>query len=77
MLQRVFDKVNIAPGSWCQTTTTWPLILRIESEQITSQSVGHAVGSPTIQAPREETWDEITQEILSEYAEAWERLAAL
>jgi hypothetical protein len=77
MLQPIFDRLSIMPGPSAQTTSVWPLVIREEDEQVISQSVGHDVGGPIIQAPREKTWDEVTEEVLSEYSEAWERLAEL
>ncbi len=77
MLQPIFDKQNMLPGPSSQTSSIWPLVLREGDEQITGHSVDHAAGSPVILATRERTWDEVMEEVLDEYAEAWERLAAL
>ena len=78
MLQPIFDKQTILPGPSSQTSSIWPLVLREGDEQITSHSVGHAADSLAILATRmERTWDAVMEEVLDEYAEAWERLAAL
>lgn len=77
MLQPLFDKSNIMPGPSSQTTNFWPLVKREGEEQIVAQGIGHDIGSPIIQTSREKTWGEVTQEVLSEYSEAWERLAEL
>lgn len=77
MLQPILETQNLVPGPWSQTTCTWPLVLKEGDQKIISQGVGHDIGSPIIQASREETTDRLIERILTEHAGAWERLAAL
>lgn len=48
-----------------------------ENVQIMGQSLGYDVSNPPIRALREKTWDEVMEEVLAEYSDAWERLASL
>jgi hypothetical protein len=78
MLQElVFHHVDIRPGPSSQTTTQWPLSVRIGEEQLVSENVSLDGGNVVIQPPREKTWDEVMAEVLHDYSKAWKRLAAL
>ena len=77
MLQRIWDKQGLMPTVSSQTTSTWPLVLRERDEQITGYRVGYDAGNLVIQPPREKGWNKTLEEVLAEYAEAWERLATL
>jgi len=78
-LQLIFDRPVFTPGPSSQTVSSWPLVSREGNERIIGGSVGHFIdiGSPIIRAPKEQTWDEVMEEVLFEYAEAWKRLATL
>jgi hypothetical protein len=53
-----------------QTTCNWPPVLREEPHS--DADAGHNVSGPTIK-----TTDQLIEEILTEYAEAWRELANL
>lgn len=78
MLQRlIFDDVDMYPGPDSQTVSTWPLVVQIGEEQLTSAMVSLDSGQFIIQPPREKPWDEVVEEVLHDRAELWKRLADL
>lgn len=76
-IQRTLEIRGIVPCLSSQTISTWPLVMQEENVQIMGQSLGYDVSNPPIRALREKTWDEVMEEVLAEYSDAWERLASL
>lgn len=74
--QRPFTMINIEPNPSSQTTTSWP-ITRIEENIIVAQSIGYDISGPQITPVQEKTWNEFSQEVMTEYEEAWEKLSNL
>ena len=73
-----FPELDVRPGPSSQTTTSWPLLLRLENgERVIAESVSLDAGGFSIQPARQETWDEVMEKVLRDRADAWERLAAL
>lgn len=78
MLQELmFHRIDTRPGPSSQTTSSWPLSVRVGEEQLISENVSLDGGNLVIQPPRDKTWNEVMEEIFHDYSEAWERLAAL
>jgi hypothetical protein len=77
MLEQTYQSLDIRPGPSSQTTSCWPLSVRVGDEQILSDSVSLHSDNFIIQPQREKTVDEMIEEILQDHAEAWKRLAAL
>lgn len=75
-VQPAIHALGALPGPSSQTTSVWPLVRAETQGQVMGQGVGHDVRSPSILAPRD-TRDRLIEEILTEFSEAWERLADL
>jgi hypothetical protein len=52
-------------------------MLKEEGEWITGDRVDYDVGDLVVQPPRYGEWDERLENVLTEHAAAWERLATL
>lgn len=77
VFEQTFQSLDIRPGPSSQTVSCWPLSVPVGEEQISSDGISLHSGDFVIQPQREKTVDEIIEKILRDYAEAWERLAAL
>ena len=78
MLRKLkFQDTDIWSGPSSQTTTTWPLVVRSEQEELINGYVSLDGGEFTIGPVRERSWDEVVEEVLRDRAELWRRLADL
>lgn len=76
ILRPVIEKYSILPGSSCQTTAIWPPSSVREGDQRVDLRVGYHVDGNAIQLTGDER-EALIEDILVEYAEAWQKLAAL
>ena len=73
----VNNEINSLDDNLNQTSCAWPLKWVVGEELISSQSVGFDVGSALIMREIDRAWEEVFEEVLFEYSEAWEKLAGL
>lgn len=74
----VFENASLYPGPSSQTTTNWPLSVRVDDEhQLVSNMLTLEGGIIVAEPADESTWDEVADEVLRDRAELWRRLADL
>lgn len=76
LFQPILDNFECVVFDSSQTTSGWPLD-QLGEEEIINYSLRYDIGGPNIEYWGEEDWEEAIDEVFSEYADAWRRLADL
>jgi hypothetical protein len=76
MVQTAYDARDTQSGCSSNTTTDWPLVIRMREAQFYCGRASLSAGDSALPRRCEIGWGEAVEEVLEEYADAWRELAA-